>query len=335
MTRFTESGIPHPWQLSQWQRLLTQWHRQRLAHAYLVCGESGLGKEALVRAFCDLLFCESPQSDHACGLCHSCIVAAGGQHPDLRIVKSEEGSKVLKIDQIRELAMFAEKTPHTATRKVVILSQAERLHPAGANALLKTLEEPPGDTVIFLLTDKPGSLLPTIRSRCQRLLFARPDIDVSRQWLQQASGVDSVDAAIAAAAGQPLPALALLQGEENGQQGEILDAFDGLLRREVSPVALAEKYRKEHSVLVVEQLALASSILLKYLLTGREGLLIGPRMHSLADWFATRRSLVLLRKLSELHDESQIARDQLERFTPNSQLLLESLFHRWATLGKL
>ena len=106
-----------------------------------------------------------------------------GNNPDVLIVAPED-SRVVRIDQIRSLIDFAWQTSHAVGRQVIILEQAEAMNPSAANALLKTLEEPPGQLLLLLITDNPGKLLPTIRSRCQRIVFNVPERDAAAlAWL--------------------------------------------------------------------------------------------------------------------------------------------------------
>ncbi|HEX6635260.1 MAG TPA: DNA polymerase III subunit delta', partial [Usitatibacter sp.] len=152
-------------------------------------------------------------------------------HPDFREIVPEaaeeedegaqgEGGKgekakslVIKIDQVRAVADFLSLTTHRAGYRVLLLHPAESLHPAAANALLKTLEEPPPATLIVLASDRPARLLATIRSRCRMLPLAMPAREASLAWLA-ANGVADAESALAAAGGAPLLAQRLAQPEE-------------------------------------------------------------------------------------------------------------------------
>jgi DNA polymerase-3 subunit delta' len=219
-----------PWHREELQRLLAR--RERMPHALLVTGPAGIGKAAFAKELARSLLCESPASGLACGRCPSCHWFDQSNHPDYREIVPEvaeeadpeaaegEGAKepgkkslVIKIDQIRAIGDFVALTTHRAGFRVLVLRPAETLQAAAANALLKTLEEPPPATVIVLVSDRPARLLPTIRSRCQVLRLRAPARDVALAWLQEAGAADAA-ASLALAGGAPLLALALAQPEE-------------------------------------------------------------------------------------------------------------------------
>lgn len=139
----------------------------KIAHAYLFAGNEGCGKRKTALALVEALFCGGTDG---CGNCATCRKVAGLQHPDLQLV--EPDGAFIKIDQIRELQRNLSFRPFEAPKKACIIEAADRLHPAAGNALLKTLEEPPGNAILILLTANVGGVLPTIVSRCQQLHFS-------------------------------------------------------------------------------------------------------------------------------------------------------------------
>lgn len=139
----------------------------RIAHAYLFSGPEGIGKRKVALAFIQQLFCAS---GNGCGNCPSCRKVASGNHPDIHHLLPD--GQFIKIDQVRDLQKELSYRPYEAPRKACIVDGAEKLNPASANALLKTLEEPPGNAIMILLTTAVDNVLPTIRSRCQILAFA-------------------------------------------------------------------------------------------------------------------------------------------------------------------
>ncbi len=143
----------------------------RLPHALLLAGPSQIGKRTLATALAAALIC--PAAEKPCGQCRACRLAAQGVHPDVRLVAADDSGSgrdgVLKIDQIRELQREASLAPMEARHKVFVLRELERANLPAANALLKTLEEPPAHTVLILTSARPHALLPTIISRCQVL----------------------------------------------------------------------------------------------------------------------------------------------------------------------
>jgi len=144
--------------------------RGRLAHAYLFLGPRGAGKEAVARTLAQALNCLEKAHD-ACGQCDSCRRIAAGQHPDIHWVRPESKSRRITVDQLREFEQAVNFKAAVARVKVGIVVDADCLNEEASNAFLKTLEEPPAQTIIILLTAEPQRLLPTILSRCLRIAF--------------------------------------------------------------------------------------------------------------------------------------------------------------------
>lgn len=217
-----------PWQ----EALAEQWlgQNERFTHAWLIHGEEGIGKFQFAHAAAAAMLCESPKVSHqACGACQSCRWLALNHHPDLRIVvpesmyealglapneeeaSSSEATKSLsnqiRVQQIRALEQknFFTLSTHRGGAKVLIIYPAERLNTESANAILKILEEPIGDTRFLIVSNSIKKLLPTIVSRCQRLHLAIPDHESSVAWLGS-EGVADPENALAAAGGAPLKA---------------------------------------------------------------------------------------------------------------------------------
>ncbi len=138
----------------------------RIAHAYLFEGPEGVGKRLLALAFARALLCER---GNGCGDCPACRKIDHNNHPDIHILEADDAS--VKIDRIRDLQRELALFPLEGGYKICLFDNADNMTPGAANALLKTLEEPQANTLLILLTAHPDSMLPTIRSRCQRLPF--------------------------------------------------------------------------------------------------------------------------------------------------------------------
>ncbi len=177
------------------------WIRKALAadhlpHGLIFAGPVGVGKATTAAALGALFLCENPKNDQWCGKCESCRVMAAGNHPDFHVITKEliryhdkTGKSKgidLSIHVVRpELIEPAARKANMGRGKVFVVEQAELMNPQAQNALLKTLEEPAGRTLIILLTDQPNALLQTIRSRCQIVRFAALDQEVVRSELQK------------------------------------------------------------------------------------------------------------------------------------------------------
>lgn len=147
------------------------YRQNRLSHAYLLSGVSNTDKTQFARDFAGFLLCESNASG-ACGDCRSCHLMLANHHPDFLLIEPYEKNHAIKIDQVRALSEKVTKTAHAGHYRVVIITPADAMPMAAANALLKTLEEPVGKTIIFLVEEQAGLLPPTILSRCQKIIFS-------------------------------------------------------------------------------------------------------------------------------------------------------------------
>jgi len=178
----------------------------RIGHAYLFTGPEGCGKRTLARAFAAALLCPTPQGDggeiDSCGSCPSCRRVESDSHPDLALVEPRERRQIGReaVDQVHAHLCLK---PHEAARRVLMVSEAERLSLEAANALLKTLEEPPGEAVILLTSAHPEALPATVLSRPQRVRLYAPADSLVEGFLLARKGIDkrTVRAVARAAAG--------------------------------------------------------------------------------------------------------------------------------------
>lgn len=215
-----------PWIGDQSRQLLAQ-----RGHAWLLQGPSGLGQYSLALALVRAWLCESPDEEGACGQCPSCHAIDVRTHADLCVLmpelamlelgwpldektqteldeKKRKPSKEIRIEAMRDAIEFAQRTSARGRGKAVLVFPAERMNNVTANALLKTLEEPPGDVRFVLASEAAHLLLPTIRSRCLGHAMHWPDTAASLAWLQ-AQGMPAQDAPVLlrAAGGRPEDAL--------------------------------------------------------------------------------------------------------------------------------
>ncbi len=201
-----------PWQTSTWQNLTTSQQNKRLAHGLLFHGAAGIGKKAFAIEFAHWLICEQPLADKACGECKACLLIQAGSHPDLHHLSPEEKGKAIKVDQVRGLIEKIALTGYGQRYRVIIVSPADALNINASNSLLKTLEEPPANTILILISDKPSKLMATIRSRTQMIRFDLPTAEQSLAWLNQ-QNIDNTELLLKLSAGAPLAALAMANDE--------------------------------------------------------------------------------------------------------------------------
>jgi DNA polymerase III subunit delta' len=160
--------IGHPKQLETLRLALAH---GRLHHAYLFVGATGLGKKTIGLSLAKAIHCSVASGDF-CGECADCARIQDGNHPDVRLIEPLAGKKEISIQQIRELEKELNLRSFSGNRKIVILDPATLMNLSAQNALLKTLEEPPRDSLVILIAPSVGELLPTLRSRCLRVSFA-------------------------------------------------------------------------------------------------------------------------------------------------------------------
>jgi DNA polymerase-3 subunit delta' len=221
---------PLPWQQPQWQQLQPALQDDSLPPALLLAGSMGIGKQQFAAALTARLLCRAAVAGTACGECKSCILLHAGNHGDLLWLQPDAGKRVIKVDQVRAAIDFANQTPGLGLRKVIVLNPAEALNINGANALLKSLEEPSASTSMILVSHAVGTLPATIRSRCQRLNLAQPDAAAAIAWLVTVCG----DAALAgelleASDNRPMLAAELYRNDGLEQLRTLRAGVDGLL----------------------------------------------------------------------------------------------------------
>lgn len=142
----------------------------RIVHAYLLAGARGCGKRTLANALAQALVCGAEEELRPCGVCPSCKRFLSGNHPDVRVVSPKGRS--IGVEEVRTLTHYLSRRPYEGGRHIAMIHSADKLTASAQNALLKTLESPPEDTVFFLLTDAPAALLPTVRSRLRLVRVA-------------------------------------------------------------------------------------------------------------------------------------------------------------------
>ena len=265
-----------PWIARQLQALLAQ-----RGHAWLLQGPSGLGQFELALALVRAWLCDQPGVEGACGQCPSCHGIDVHTHPDLVVLmpetemlargwplpekaqaeiddKKRKPSRDIRVEAMREAIEFAQRTSGRGRGKAVLVYPAERMNAVTANALLKTLEEPPGDMRFVLATDAAHQLLPTIRSRCLSHTLVWPEADEVRPWLA-AQGVAGEQAAalLHAAGGRPAEALALAEGKDAARRWSQLPQAlargePGALADLPLPEAVARLQKLCHDLLAVQ-----------------------------------------------------------------------------------
>ncbi|MBO2926209.1 DNA polymerase III subunit delta' [Metapseudomonas otitidis] len=320
----------YPWQDSLWQHLAG---RPRHAHAYLLHGPAGIGKRALAERLMARLLCQQPAGNDACGQCKSCFLLAAGTHPDNYVLEPEEVDKAIRVDQVRDLVDFVVQTAQLGGRKVVLLEPAESMNLNAANALLKSLEEPSGDTVLLLISHQPSRLLPTIKSRCVQQACPLPGEAESLAWL--ARTLPDSDAAtrsdlLALAAGSPLTALRLHGQGVLEQRAQVVEGVKKLIKQQVGVSQLAEGWNAVPLVLLFDWFCDWAQLMLRYQLTQDEARLGLADMRKVVQYLADKSSQAKVLAMQEwlLQQRQKV----LGKANLNRVLLLEALLVQWASL---
>jgi DNA polymerase III subunit delta' len=293
----------------------------RLAHAYLFGGPEGIGKRLMALALVRTIFCNA---GNGCGSCSACRKVDHHNHPDLLILEPDGNS--IKIEQVRALQKELAYRPLEAPRKVCLIDGAEKLGANAGNALLKTLEEPPSRTLLILLSPLPENVLGTIRSRCQRLPFARLPRAQIESVLREQMNLDAAQGHVLAALSEGSFERALGRDRDLylERRRELLKSLTALSAGSIWPIfelarTLAEEKERLPEILEIFQ-AFYRDLLLFHHGSGEEELVnidLREKIHRVA---GREDPPSLLRKLDALAG----CRRQLAR-NVNRQLALEVL----------
>ncbi|WP_075181004.1 DNA polymerase III subunit delta' [Pantoea sp. 1.19] len=220
----------YPWLNAPYRQLIAQHQQGRAHHAVLVYALPGMGEAALAWGVSRWLLCQRPAGLKSCGVCHGCQLMQAGNHPDWHALAVDKGKSSLGIDAVRQLSDTLWHHAQQGGARVVWVPDANALTEAAANALLKTLEEPPQNCWFLLGSREPGRLLATLRSRCLLWHLPPPPEAQSLAWLRKQRPVDEAAGvtALRLCSGAPGAALALLDASQWQQRQQLCDALFAL-----------------------------------------------------------------------------------------------------------
>lgn len=314
-----------PWLLSTWQNLIRYKARDSIPSGLMLSGLTGIGKTDLALHFAKLVLCQS-HGEQACGNCRSCILFQAQNHPDLFLINPEEKSTVIKIDQIRDLVQFLGQTSNLEGFQVAIVSPAEAMNKAAANALLKTLEEPRGKVSLLLLSNQPSVVPATIRSRCQHLALPTPSREQSRQWLSAQLSSTEAESYLNWSDQLPMQALQFAHSDKLTQRDEVITHLQCLQTRQLDPVKVAADTMSD-ALGVMQLLITLTMDMIRIQLSCKDFLNHQDKMPVLSQI----GSKLSLSSLFAFLDELMAAVKLLtNRSNANLQLLLEKIFITWA-----
>ncbi len=322
-----------PWQQTVWQTLMHAWQQQRLPHALLLGGALGMGKLSLAHQLVSTLLCNNPSIDGIpCQHCKSCHLLRTHNHPDFTQIQALENSKQITVDQIRDLIQFCGLTSHYGGHQLAIIFPAEAMNRNAANSLLKLLEEPPPSTLLILISHRPMTLLPTVRSRCQLLNFNYPPSKLIRDWLQpQIPPTLDAQFLLNLTAQAPLAALQLGQQSEHLAQRQLLfETSYQLLIGQQEPLEIAEQWSKLDNLQTFKWLLSWTTDLIRFHLTLQTQFLTNQDQKTKIQHIAPQLNI---QKLFKLLDLQNTAYQLLETGTNvKIQGLLDSIALTWSEL---
>jgi len=319
----------YPWQQLQWHNVLQQQHAGKLPHALLMLGPQGLGKLDFALHLAHGLLCNVPNDQgDACGECAACKLITVDTHPDLFILQAEERGKAIKVDDVRELSRKLNLTSQYGGYKLAIIVDAHDMNINASNSLLKTLEEPPSETLLILVSSNPQKLPITVRSRCQAIMFNTPDTQSALSWLQS-QGIQQADALLNLAHGAPLLALELQQNDLLDHHKQLISALLGVAKNQ-PVIEQAEQLHKLPLNYMLNWLFDWVQDLIKLHQCGDSVQLVHIKQQSELKQLAARSSL------QGLYDylDQLVKNKQLQSIPLNTQLLWEDLLLSWYKILK-
>jgi len=231
------------------EQLLAGLRMQRVAHALLIQDAPGAGGGQLGLWLAQRLLCGAPTPQGPCGVCAACRSVAEDRHPDFTRLALIEDSKQIRVEQARELSAHLALASHQGGYKVALIDPADALNWNAANALLKTLEEPPARTVLILVAQQPSRLPATILSRCQRVRIRAPERAPALEWLNRFVGEGPWDAVLDVVGNAPLVAAQLDPQSVLQIRDETLAGLADLAARRADAAQLADSWSRTEPAL--------------------------------------------------------------------------------------
>ncbi len=234
-----------PWIEIEHQRISGMFDRNQLPHALLIHGPAGVGRRLLAASILGHVLGLSDGTLDAAGLSGASIAdEALPAHPDFRLVQPAEDKKTVGIEQIRELIGFLTLTSFGHGAKAALVYPAQKMTPAAANGLLKTLEEPAADSYLILVSEALARLPATVVSRCQRIRVSLPEPESALRWLNDVDPAVDWSATLELAGGAPLAALELHRIGFADLAAELARDLAALRRRAVTPASVAKRWAR-------------------------------------------------------------------------------------------
>ena len=324
----------HPWNQEIWQNLTLE--PERSNHALLFCGDSGLGKQDLAFSLAHFIL----TSTHA----QSESLFSAGSHPDMHIIMPEceiqagllgdfarryiephsgKPKKTITIDQIRKLSQALTTHPHIGAHRVILILFSETMNRNASNALLKSLEEPPVNTLFILASDEVSKIAKTIRSRCSLVNFKAPSFDVAKAWLNMQGIVteDQITTHLAMANNHPIKAQKLYQDGYLASLKTVFTDVNSLWTQRSEVTKVAKSWQDLGGAVSIDILQKMTTDLLRSQLSEQPQTVFFPVQST---WIKTTSSKLSTKKLIGVIDELNYAKRMLST-TVDELLVLETV----------
>lgn len=218
----------YPWLMKDYLAIASDVVNDRLHHALLLHGASGLGIEQLVERVVELNHCSDPIDHKACGQCQNCLLHQSHSHADFYLVECLDGKAQISIEQIRLLSKKIQGTGLVNQKRIVVIQSIELMTESATNALLKILEEPPSHVYFMLTTTKIQNIKPTIISRCFKVVITQPDLQKTQAWLNKKTGTQVDINQLSLLGGTPLNALNAINSGFSSQLNDYINCLNQL-----------------------------------------------------------------------------------------------------------
>jgi DNA polymerase III subunit delta' len=314
-----------PWQAEQRQWFLRLYQTNRLPHALLLTGLAGVGKTQFAQHAIRTLLCLQQTAADDCN-CHACALINNSAHPNVLWIEPEKSGQAIKVEQIRVITDFIHQSSLEKGYRIVVIHPAHDMNLSAANALLKTLEEPAPESLIFLLSHQESLLPATILSRCQRLVFSKPKKELALSWLTQQINEKNIDCELLLnlAHGAPFAALQLAHDNLNHRK-ELFTVLINLQHKKINALAAANHIQEMETLLILDFL-LSWFIDLLRLQFGNANVTNKDYENELLTLTQRTQPQNNIKMLEYI----QLTCAHIKRgFNLNKQLLLEDIFLKW------
>lgn len=307
--------------------------RDELVHAYIIEGTKGMGKKTLAMEFAAMILC-SANTDRPCGRCNSCIKVKSGNHPDLYLKKP--AGKEYQIGEIALIQKEMRIKPNESNKKVIIITEGERISDKAQNQFLKTLEEPPGNAVVMILTQNINILLKTTVSRCRHIKLQPVGLDEMKGYLNQNySQIEDLEFILAFSDGSLGRAIELLEDQSfTNRRNQTVQMLNQLIMEDQTKVFSAMEFletQKENILEILDMMIIWFRDILFYKKTANSKHIINCDKTNIIKLQAERLSEAAIYEIvAELNQTKQNLNQNV-----NFQLSIEIMLLKIQQLGEI